>query len=118
VAKSSDSRIWKSANDAGGGGSASPGREYKILFDITKAAEAPDEINPGLEHVARLINLFALAKIPPQKLKIVAVLHGRATAASLDDRYHREKYQRDNPNSKLIDALKQPTSSSMSAGRR
>jgi hypothetical protein len=96
----------------------SPGREYKILFDITKAAEAPDEINPGLEHVARLINLFALAKIPPQKLKIVAVLHGRATAASLDDRYHREKYQRDNPNSKLIDALKQPTSSSMSAGRR
>ena len=84
----------------------SPDREYKVLFDITKAAKEANQANPGLEHVARLINIFALAKVPPEKLKIVAVLHGPATVASLDDRYYRKKYQRDNPNSKLIDALK------------
>lgn len=54
----------------------SPDREYKILFDVTKAAKAPEQVNPGLEHIARLINIFALAKVPPEKLKIVAVLHG------------------------------------------
>jgi intracellular sulfur oxidation DsrE/DsrF family protein len=83
-----------------------PDREYKILFDVTKASGTPGQVNPGLEHVARLINLFALAKVPPGKLKIVAVLHGPATAVALDDRHHREKYQIDNPNGKLIDALK------------
>lgn len=83
-----------------------PDREYKILFDVTKAAGTPDQVNPRLEHIARLINLFALAKVPPEKLKIVAVLHGPATAVALDDRHYREKYQVDNPNRKLIDALK------------
>jgi hypothetical protein len=70
----------------------SPDREYKILFDITKASGRPGQVNPGLEHIARLINLFALAKVPPEKLKIVAVLHGPATAVALDDRHYREKY--------------------------
>ena len=83
-----------------------PNREYKILFDIAKAAEAPDQVNPGLEHIARLINLFALAKVPPEKLRIMAVIHGPATAASLGDRYYREKYQLDNTNKKLIEVLK------------
>lgn len=85
----------------------SPDREYKILFDITKAAESPDQVNPGLEHIARLINVFALAKVPPEKLKIVAVLHGPATVASLDDLYYREKYRIPSPNRKLIGALRQ-----------
>jgi len=85
---------------------SSPDREYKILFDVTKAARTPDQVNPGLEHVARLINLFALAKIPSEKLKIVAVLHRPATAVVLDDRCYREKYQFDNPDRKPIDALK------------
>jgi intracellular sulfur oxidation DsrE/DsrF family protein len=84
----------------------SPDREYKILFDVTKASGTPGQVNPGLEHIARLINLFALAKVPPEKLKIVAVLHGPATALALDDHHYREKYQFDNPNRKLIDSLK------------
>ena len=84
----------------------SPNREYKILFDVTKAARTPDQVDPGLEDIARLINLFALAKAPPEKLKIVAVLHGPATAVALDDPHYQEKYQIDNPNRKLINALK------------
>lgn len=82
-------------------------REYKILFNITKAAETPDQVNPGLEHIARLINIFALAKVPPGKLKIAAVIHGPATPATLDDGRYREKYQIENPNKKLINALTQ-----------
>ena len=36
----------------------------------------------------------------------MAVLHGPATAVALDDHHYREKYQFDNPDRKLIDALK------------
>lgn len=84
----------------------SPDREYKILFDISKASGTPGQVNPGLEHIARLINLFVLAKVPPEKLKIVAVLHGLAAAVALGDHHYREKYQFDNPDRKLIDALR------------
>lgn len=39
----------------------SPDRTYKVLFDISKGAETPEKPNSGLDHVARLINTFALA---------------------------------------------------------
>ena len=40
------------------------GKQYKILFSLTKPPESVDKVNPGLEHVARLINIFAFAKVP------------------------------------------------------
>lgn len=83
-----------------------PTREYKILFSITKAGESPDQLNPGLEHIARLINVFGLANVPSKNLKIAAVLHGPATAAALDDAHYRDKHQIANPNTKLLDALR------------
>lgn len=83
-----------------------PNREAKIVVNVVRPMNSPAEVNPGLDRVARLVNLFALSKVPPEKLKIVAVLHGGATAASLDSAHYREKYQVDNPNIKLIEALK------------
>jgi intracellular sulfur oxidation DsrE/DsrF family protein len=83
-----------------------PGREYRIIVNVTKPIASPDQVNPGLDRVARLVNLFALAKVPPEKLKIAAILHGGATSASLEDSHYRKKYQVDNPNIKLIKALK------------
>lgn len=83
-----------------------PAREYRILFNITKAAASPDRVNPGLEHVARLVNIFALANVPPRQTKIVAVMHGPATAISLDDQHYQDQHKLGNPNSKMIEALK------------
>jgi intracellular sulfur oxidation DsrE/DsrF family protein len=83
-----------------------PNREARIVVNVTRPMTSPEEVNPGLDRVARLVNLFALSKVPPGKMKIVAVMHGGATAASLDNFHYREKYQRDNPNVKLIEALK------------
>jgi intracellular sulfur oxidation DsrE/DsrF family protein len=83
-----------------------PNRESRIVVNVTKPMSSPNEVNPGLDRIARLVNLFALSKVPPEKLKIVAVIHGGATAASLDNSRYREKYQLDNPNTNLIEALK------------
>ncbi|QBQ55520.1 DsrE family protein [Nitrosococcus wardiae] len=79
--------------------------DYKILFDITKAADAPGQINPGFEHVARLLNLFALAKVPEDRIKVVLVVHGSATPAVLDKTYYRKQFGIVNPNAQLITQL-------------
>ncbi|HET7321530.1 MAG TPA: DsrE family protein [Longimicrobiaceae bacterium] len=79
--------------------------EYKVVFDVTGGAPKPDEANPGLEHIARFLNVYALAGIPPQKLKLVAVLSGPATPAVLDDAHYRARFDVANPNLDLIDQL-------------
>lgn len=84
-----------------------PDREYKVLFSITTAAESPGQLNPGLKRIARLINIFGIAKVPSEKLKIMAVIHGSATPIVLDDQHYRQKFKLDNLNSKLIHELKQ-----------
>ena len=84
-----------------------PNHRYKVLFDITKDAEAADKVNPGLEHVARLVNLLALSGVPAKNRDIVAVVHGKATTAVLDDAHYREKRQASNPNLALIRELKE-----------
>lgn len=83
----------------------SPKRDYKVLFDITKAADSADKVNPGLDHVARLLNLFALARVSTDRLKIVVVVHGSATPLVLKDDAYQKLYQISNPNSELIGLL-------------
>jgi intracellular sulfur oxidation DsrE/DsrF family protein len=76
-----------------------------VLFDITKAADSADKVNPGLDHVARLLNLFALARVSTDRLKIVVVVHGSATPLVLKDDAYQKLYQISNPNSELIGLL-------------
>jgi len=83
----------------------SPKRDYKVLFDITKAADSADKVNSGLDHVARLLNLFALARVSTDRLKIVVVVHGSATPLALKDDAYQKLYQIRNPNSELIGLL-------------
>ena len=83
-----------------------PDRIYKVLFDISQGAETPEKPNSGLDHVARLINTFALAGVPTERLKLVLVVHGSATPAVLKDERYRNRFGNGNPNTELIEALK------------
>ncbi len=56
---------------------------YKVLFDISQHAEALEKPNSGLDHVARLINTFALGRVATERLKLGLVAHGSATPAIL-----------------------------------
>ncbi|PAF44265.1 DsrE family protein [Helicobacter sp. 11S02596-1] len=80
--------------------------EYKIIFTLTQASDSPDKINPSLEHVAKIINLYASAGIPPSHLKIVAVASGDATPLALKSSYYKQKFGVENPNEALISKLK------------
>ena len=79
---------------------------YKALFDVTSGAKDPSKPEPGLGHVARAVNVFASAGVPLSHLHFVAILHGPATPAILNNEAYKKKYGVDNPNIPLIDALR------------
>jgi intracellular sulfur oxidation DsrE/DsrF family protein len=78
--------------------------EYKVVFNVTNGGNN-DKLNPGLDRVARAVNIFTSAGVPMSQLHFVAVIHGPATPSVLDNAHYREKFNMDNPNLKLIDEL-------------
>ncbi len=83
-----------------------PRRGAKIVFDIT-ADSKPEEVNKGLESVARYLNLNAEAGLKPADAKLALVLHGGATKAALgDEAYAKHTATMKNPNLELIRELK------------
>lgn len=82
--------------------------QYKILFDIASdKTEGSAGFNSQLAHVGRLINVFATAGIKPERMKLVAVVHSAATPIILTDEQYKATYNKDNPNTKLINELKE-----------
>ncbi len=82
-----------------------PQAGLKVLFDIT-AASAPQDVNQGLERVARLLNLYGAAGLKASDLKIAVVLHGDATKSVLNEEFYRARFQAErNPNEPLIREL-------------
>jgi intracellular sulfur oxidation DsrE/DsrF family protein len=79
---------------------------YKVVFALTKASDKPDQINPGIERVARTVNLYASAGVPLDHLKFVAVAYGAATGLVLDDEHYRAQFGTGNPNLAAISQLR------------
>jgi uncharacterized protein len=83
-----------------------PRREAKIVFDIT-VDNKPEEVNKGLESVARYLNLNAAAGFKPTDIQLTLVLHGGATKVALGNTaYEKHTLATKNPNLELIHELK------------
>ncbi len=80
--------------------------KYKVLFDVTVGLKKPDVMNPGLEHLARFINVMASAGVMPKDMEMVAIIHGNATSLVLDNQMFKKKFNTDNPKLQLITDLK------------
>ena len=76
------------------------GAEFKIAFDIAKAAE-PGELNRKIASSARLLNMHAEAGLPPEATSIAIVVHGGAHKDLTID----AAYGGENANAGLIAAL-------------
>ena len=81
-------------------------QEYKILYHITSAKEK-EGVNATLWHIARQINLFSVTGIPPEHVKIVAVISGPATEIVLNNKAFLEKKGTHNHNLDLMQKLKE-----------
>jgi intracellular sulfur oxidation DsrE/DsrF family protein len=81
---------------------------YRVLFDITKQASAPDQVSPTLEKVARFLNLLAADDVRPKRGDVVAIVHGSATPVVLNNEAYRKRYEGSaNPNLQLIAQLRE-----------
>lgn len=79
---------------------------YKVVFGLTKGSAKPDQPNPGLERVARTVNLYANAGVPLKHLHFVAVASGEATAIALNDEQYEKQFGVANPNLPIIAQLR------------
>ncbi len=79
--------------------------EYRLVIDATTAEVTEAGINRRLEIAARAVNLYALAGVRADQLKLAVVIHGKATPAVLSDVSYQKKFGTPNPNSALIAEL-------------
>ena len=79
---------------------------YKIVIDVVSGLSEADHLSPSLNNVARLMNLHGLGGVRRDQMQIVLAIHGDATTAILNNGAYRKRFQVDNPNLKLIEALK------------
>lgn len=77
---------------------------YKVVFNLTKD-EHGNKVNSGLDHVARAVNVLALAGVPQDHLRFVVVVHGAATVIIANNSEYRKFFHRDNPNLRIINEL-------------
>ena len=85
-----------------------PNIDYKLLFEVTmnNPDSIANEINGGLDEVARVINLHYASGVPLKRIIPVIVVHAGAVNAIKNNVAYQKKYKMDNPNLKLIDDLK------------
>lgn len=83
-----------------------PDAEYKIVVDLLTSQPVSDQLNPGLNNVARMMNLHVLGGVEPENLNVKVAIHGGATQTILNNEAYRKRHGTDNPNIDLIDALK------------
>jgi intracellular sulfur oxidation DsrE/DsrF family protein len=84
-----------------------PALAYDIVIDVATGPESPDQMNPSLERVARLINLHVVGGVPLANLHIVLAIHNASGVATMNNEAYRKKFKTDNPNMKLIEELNQ-----------
>jgi intracellular sulfur oxidation DsrE/DsrF family protein len=83
-----------------------PKLTYKIVFDLADGPATPDKVNPGLRGVAEFINTLAKYNVPASHRIIAVVFHQKSTPAILTNDEYRKRYNTDNPDIELVQAMK------------
>ena len=83
-----------------------PALDYKVVFSVT-TANPEGKSNPGLEKVARLINLLGDGGVPADRRHIVPIVHGAATPLVLNPHGYATRFKGTaNPDADLLARLK------------
>ena len=57
----------------------------RAVFNIAKAAATPDAVNPGLDKVARYLNLLGSVGVRTAPGNLIVIIHGPATPLVLNE---------------------------------
>lgn len=91
--------------------------EYKILVDLTSPSEDNKQISRFVDNVARMMNLHGLAGVSKDRLKVKVILHGGGIFALLNDENYKKRFEVENPNLKVFEALKEAGADIMVCGQ-
>jgi len=80
-------------------------RVHRLVFDVSDSPEDPEAVNPGIETLARYLNMHARAGVPLKNMQLALVVHGRAGKDVLGNVAYQELMQVDNPNLPLLKEL-------------
>ena len=80
--------------------------QYKVIFDIFTDKSKENTVNPLLNAVARYLNMHAQQGVSIENMKIVVILHGAATKSTISNVSYQNRYNTNNPNAEIINALK------------
>ena len=83
-----------------------PNTTYKVLFDVSKAAPKPDQVNPILEALARYLNTLDKWSVPADHRKLAVIFHQGGGQVILNNEAYKERTGHDNPNIALIQSLR------------
>lgn len=79
--------------------------DYYILVDMSTAAADNAEISRWVDNVARMINLHGLAGVSQERMHVKVVVHGGAITTVLNNEEYNKRYNTDNPNLPVYEAL-------------
>ena len=83
-----------------------PTLDYKVVFSVT-TTNPEGKANPGLEKVARLLNLLGEGEVPADHRHIVPIVHGGATPLVLNTKAYGARFGgAANPDADLLAKLK------------
>ena len=82
-------------------------RDFKVIFDATRAAAKPEDVVPALAEAGALLNQVGAAGVPAAQRKVAVIFHGAAVDGLLNNESYKEKFGVANPNLNLLRALRQ-----------
>ncbi|MCC2616237.1 DsrE family protein [Aestuariibacter halophilus] len=77
---------------------------FKVAFDVAEAAK-PGEVNRKFVSLARFLNMHVANGIPAENIHLALVVHGKASQDLLSNAAYRARFDADNGNVALLDAL-------------
>jgi intracellular sulfur oxidation DsrE/DsrF family protein len=78
--------------------------EFAVAFDVATPAEE-GSANRGFESVARFLNMHVANGVRQENIRLVVVVHGKASLELLTNAANPASRQGDNPSGKLVEAL-------------
>ncbi|WP_192346359.1 DsrE family protein [Algoriphagus sp. Y33] len=79
--------------------------EYYILVDMSTGGADNSEISRWVDNVARMMNLHGLAGVPQERMHVKVVVHGGAIFTLLNNEEYNKRFNTDNPNLPVYEAL-------------
>jgi intracellular sulfur oxidation DsrE/DsrF family protein len=87
-------------------GKPDPGQTYNIVVEVNTDQTKPEVVHELMEKIASIANLHALGGVSPERLHLVAVIHGPAAPFIQTDSAYQQRHGIPNPNLALFRALK------------